>query len=186
MPSEGHVDAEEERLAKESAAEGSGRGRPRKASVQLEVPFHDIDSQRVVWHGHYFKYLEIARSALLRECGLDRPDLAYEGHTLVVVESSCRHSHPLRYRDRFRVDAWFKEIDSRIVVAYEIHNLDAGCRAARARTVLVTLDPEGKMLYRTPPWLLAPLRRMAPQEAASERPLAGEGSGGALPPEPMR
>ena len=25
------------------------------------MPFHDVDALHVVWHGHYYKYLELAR-----------------------------------------------------------------------------------------------------------------------------
>ena len=35
------------------------------ATVELEIPFHDIDLMEIAWHGHYAKYLEIARGALL-------------------------------------------------------------------------------------------------------------------------
>jgi acyl-CoA thioester hydrolase len=31
------------------------------AEVEVVVPFFDVDSMDVVWHGHYVKYLEIAR-----------------------------------------------------------------------------------------------------------------------------
>jgi len=30
--------------------------------IRLEVPFHDVDALRIVWHGHYLKYLELART----------------------------------------------------------------------------------------------------------------------------
>ena len=35
------------------------------ADVIIEVPFHDVDTMNVVWHGHYLKYFEIARCKLL-------------------------------------------------------------------------------------------------------------------------
>ena len=35
------------------------------ADVMIEVPFHDVDTMNVVWHGHYLKYFEIARCKLL-------------------------------------------------------------------------------------------------------------------------
>ena len=34
------------------------------ASVEIQIPFHDIDIMGIAWHGHYAKYLEIARGAL--------------------------------------------------------------------------------------------------------------------------
>lgn len=40
-----------------------------QASVNLEIPFHDVDMMAVVWHGHYAKYFEIARCALLEKIG---------------------------------------------------------------------------------------------------------------------
>ena len=40
-----------------------------QASVELEVPFHDVDVMHVAWHGHYVKYFELARCALLRRFG---------------------------------------------------------------------------------------------------------------------
>ena len=41
-------------------------GRLRETSVELEVPLHDVDVLGIVWHGHYYKYLEAARTALLQ------------------------------------------------------------------------------------------------------------------------
>src|SRR6185437_9998187 len=37
--------------------------------TEVTVPFFDVDSIDVVWHGHYVKYLEIARCALLDRIG---------------------------------------------------------------------------------------------------------------------
>jgi len=35
--------------------------------VEITVPFHDADSMGVVWHGNYFRYLEVAREQLLKQ-----------------------------------------------------------------------------------------------------------------------
>lgn len=119
-------------------------------SVELEVPFHDVDALRVVWHGHYYKYFEIARTQLFRARGLDQDAFVALGLTVVVIDTQCRHASPLRYADRFRVDAWFRDIEHRMCVAYQIQNLTSGRRAARGRTVLVTIDSTGGMLLQTP------------------------------------
>ena len=73
---------------------------------------------------------------------------------LVVIESKLRHSAPLRFADKFRVDAWLKDIDYRVCVAYEVHNLTTERRALRAHTTLATLDPRGGLVVETPPELL--------------------------------
>lgn len=121
-----------------------------RVEVELEVPFHDVDGLHVVWHGHYYKYFEIARTALFRACKLDVPDMIELGYRMVVIESKCRHVFPLRYGDKFRVSAWFKEFEYRLHVAFEIWNLTADRRAAKGHTVLATLDAGGNLLLATP------------------------------------
>ena len=56
----------------------------------------------------------------------------------------------LRYGDKFRVTAWFRDIESRINISYEVRNLSTGRRAARARTALVLLDENGELCLETP------------------------------------
>ena len=125
-----------------------------QVSIELEVPFHDVDGLQVVWHGHYLKYFELARTALMRSRDLDVPDLTALGYRQLVVETQCRHTFPLRYGERFRVDAWFRDVDYRLCVAYELTNLVHDRRAARGHTTLVTTDAEGRLLLVTPQAIL--------------------------------
>jgi acyl-CoA thioester hydrolase len=134
------------------------RARLREVAVEHEVPFHDVDALRVVWHGHYFKYFELARTRLLRSVGLDGAELASGRYQFVVIDSRCRHGGPLRYGDRMRVSAWFGDLHRRIHIAYEIWNLTLDRRAARGHTMLATLDREGGLLLETPPEVLRKIR----------------------------
>jgi acyl-CoA thioester hydrolase len=126
------------------------RARRQETAVELEVPFFDVDALGVVWHGHFFKYLEVARTALLRRRGLDIGQGDAARYAFLVIDSRCRHLFPLRYADRIRVTAWFADVRHRIRIAYEITNLSHDRRAARAHTILATLNHEGRMLMETP------------------------------------
>jgi len=128
-----------------------------RIAIELEVPFHDVDALHVVWHGHYYKYFELARTALFRSRRLDVPDLIELGYRMVVIESKCRHTFPLRYGDRFRVSAWFKDVQVRFHVAFEIDNLTAARRAAKGHTTMATLDAAGNLLLATPERMTARL-----------------------------
>lgn len=119
-------------------------------SVEITVPFHDVDALHVVWHGHYYKYFELARTALMQAHGLDVPDLVATGHKMMVVESHCRYMRPLHYGERFTVSARFGEVDHRIVIHYEVRSVTHARRVARGRTALVTLSPAGELLLDTP------------------------------------
>jgi acyl-CoA thioester hydrolase len=124
--------------------------RPHATSIEHEVPFHDVDITRRVWHGHYYKYLELARTALFRAHGLEDESLIPKRFMLYVVETRCRYTFPLRYGDRMRVSAWFRDVERRLAIAYEITNLNEARRSARALTVLATVSPEGRLLMETP------------------------------------
>ncbi len=127
-----------------------------KVSVELTVPFHDVDPLHIVWHGNYLKYLEIARTELMRSRGLDIPQIVELGFRQVVIEVKCRYAHPLRYGERFRVDAWFNDIEHRLNIGFEIFNLSQeGQRALHGHCILVTTDAAGRMLLETPPALCA-------------------------------
>ena len=122
-------------------------------SIEFEVPFHDVDALQIVWHGHYLKYLEHARTALLRSVGLDVEPIVSAGFAMMVAEVRCRHTAPLRYGDRVRVSAWCASIDHRVRLRYEVRNLTTQRRAARASTDLVTTDLDGTIQYRTPEFI---------------------------------
>ena len=118
--------------------------------TEVEIPFHDIDVLHVAWHGHYCKYLELGRTALLRKCRLDAPDLHHLGFRFMVAETHVRHVSALRYADRCRISSWITEVENRIRIQYDLHNETQGCRAANGTTVLVTTTAEGALCYETP------------------------------------
>ncbi|HET6583571.1 MAG TPA: acyl-CoA thioesterase [Nannocystaceae bacterium] len=125
-----------------------------ETTVELTVPFHDVDPLGVVWHGHYYKYLEHARSAMLVPLGLDGEELLATGHKMFVVDTRCRYTGALHYRDHVRVVAWLKEWEHRFWISYEVANVTRECRSARAHTVLAVTDLEGRLLFDVPPVLL--------------------------------
>ncbi len=134
----------------EGAARPERTRRLRETCIEHEVPFHDVDLTNRVWHGHYYKYLELARTALFRACNLEDEELVPRRFSLYVIETRCRHVFPLRYSERMRVSAWFRDVEHRLAIGYEVTNLSQGRRAARAHTIIATVDREGRMLLETP------------------------------------
>ena len=124
--------------------------RPGEVSVELEVPFYDLDPLQIVWHGNYLKYMERARTELYRSCGLDMETLLGLGFRLYIVDVRCRYVSPLTYGDRFRVTAHFADVENRMLVAHDIYNLTLQRRAARGRSMVVTTTLEGELLLKTP------------------------------------
>ncbi|HHH28317.1 MAG TPA: acyl-CoA thioesterase, partial [Polyangiaceae bacterium] len=135
--------------------------------IEAQVPFHDVDSLQIVWHGHYYKYFEIARTALFLRHGIDGRDMLQLGYRFVVSHGECRHLSPMHYLDRYRVSAWFRgDAEHKVEVLYECWNVTTDKRAARARTTLVTTDPHGTLLLVTPDVIQKRIQRPSPTSEA--------------------
>lgn len=120
-------------------------------TVQIDIPFHDIDSLGVVWHGHYYKYFELARTALLRKYGFDIPQLHDMGYSMVVIDSQCRYIRPIRYGMQIKVHARIVELEYRIKINYRITCANRDQRLAKGTTIQATLDAEqGTLIMVTP------------------------------------
>ena len=125
------------------------------AEVRFQVPFHDVDAARIVWHGNYFRYFEYGRSELMRMHDLDVQQVVDLGYGMVVSESRCRHTSPARYGDFLTVRASFVDADFRIGVGYVVENETAGGISARGRTDLVVVDEQLALLRSIPSEILA-------------------------------
>jgi len=131
----------------------------KKSCVELKVPFHDVDRVNIVWHGHYFKYFELARTALMRMHDLDVDEIIALGFGLVVSESKCRHVSAARYGDDLKVSAFFVDLSHRIDVGYVIENAHSEKIIARGRTQMVCVTPELDFLTQIPDEILERITR---------------------------
>ena len=125
-----------------------------RAEIELTPAFHDCDAMAVVWHGHYFKYFEIARCALLQQFGYDYPQMLESGYLWPVVDARVKYVRPLRYNQPLKVSATLVEWENRMKIEYAIADAASGDVLTRAQTIQVAVDAaSGEMLYVCPPVL---------------------------------
>ena len=126
------------------------------AEVIVEIPFHDVDMMGVAWHGHYFKYFELARTQLFRQCHCDAEQVRALGLILPVIDCRCRYIAPLTYGMRVRVVATLVETKFRLKVEYLLTEVTSGKRLARGSTIqAVVRQSDGRLLLPVPPELTA-------------------------------
>lgn len=125
------------------------------ASVDLVVPFHDVDSMQIVWHGHYAKYLELARCELLDRLGYPYDAMKASGFKWPIIDLQVRYLQPAAYGQQITVRAELIEWEHRLVLDYEITDTQSGVRLTRATTsqVAVSVDT-GEMRLVSPQILL--------------------------------
>ena len=121
------------------------------AQVTCEVAFADVDLAQVVWHGHYLRYLENARWAVMKRIGFDLQDMIDSGYLWPIVDLRVKYVRAARFGDRLRVRAALVEWEQRLAINYLVTDLADGGRVARAQTVQVAVrPPENELLFVMP------------------------------------
>lgn len=128
------------------------------ASVEIQIPFHDIDIMGIAWHGHYAKYLEIARGALLESIHYNVTEMRDSGYAWPVIEMNIRYAGALTMHQRIRVQADLVEYENRLKINYRIFDCETDKRLTKAYTIQVALEiATMEMLFASPPILLEKL-----------------------------
>jgi acyl-CoA thioester hydrolase len=125
---------------------------PISETAEIEVAFHDVDLMAVVWHGHYFKYLETARWQLMNRLGYGLAAMRDSGYLWPIIETHVRHIRSAVYGDRIAVTASLVEWQCRLAINYLIIDAQSRARVARARTVQVAVfGTTGQLQFASPP-----------------------------------
>lgn len=116
-------------------------------TVEVRVRYAETDQMGVVYHANYLVFCEIGRTDFIRRLGKSYATLESEGVRLAVADVSARYHAPARYDDRLEVATTLAEVRSRTVAfEYVITNADSGQRLVSARTTLVSLDADNRMV----------------------------------------
>ena len=129
------------------------------AETETQVQFFDLDPMEVVWHGHYVKYLEIARGALLDSIGYNYPEMRDSGYLWPVVDLQIRYVAPARFGARLNLRAEIVEWENRLKIEYLISEASSGKRLTRASTTQVAVEiATGEMCFASPAVLFERLK----------------------------
>ncbi len=125
------------------------------ADVIIDVPFHDVDTMNVVWHGHYLKYFEIARCKLLDQFHYNYKQMLASGYAWPVIESHVRYVQGIEFEQKIRVRAILKEWENRLKIEYQIFDATTAKRLTKGYTSQVAVHIETReMCFQSPQVLL--------------------------------
>lgn len=95
---------------------------PKELSHEIEVrpAFFDVDPMNVVWHGHYVKFFELARSALMQKYDYDYMAMRESGFFWPIVDMRIKFVRPAALHQLLKVKATITEFESRLRVEYRI------------------------------------------------------------------
>lgn len=136
--------------------------------TEVTVPFFDVDSMDVVWHGHYVKYLEMARCALLDRLGHNYTQMKASGYVWPVIDIQLRYARAARFGQNLRVRADLVEWQNRLKIHYLISDAESGERMTRASTIQVAVNmADGVMQLASPQVFVDAVERHLPSVASS-------------------
>jgi len=105
----------------------------------FRVMYADTDQMGVMYHGSYVKYLEVARTELMRACGMAYAEMEKSGVMSPILDMHIKYIKPALYDEVLTVKTWISKIKgSRVVFDYEIYNGEK--LLTKAYTTLVFLD----------------------------------------------
>jgi len=133
-----------------------------RAEVELTVPFHDVDMLGIAWHGHYCKYLEIARCAMLDKIDYNYMVMKATGYVWPIVDLQLRFVRPAKFGQHIRVAAELVEWEYRMKIKYLIADAETGAALAKGHSIQAAVDAAtGEMSYASPAVFLQRLESKA-------------------------
>lgn len=131
--------------------------------IELTPAFHDLDPMAVVWHGHYLKYFELARCALLQRFDYDYAQMHDSGYLWPIVDLRSKYVRSARLNQKLKVHAQIVEWENRLKIEYRIRDAASGQVLTRAHTIQVAVEVKtGEMQFVSPPVLFERLGLAAP------------------------
>jgi len=110
------------------------------AEAEVQVQFFDLDPMQVVWHGHYVKYLEVARCALLDTIDYNYVQMKDSGYAWPVIDMHLRYIDSATFGQRLKLRAEIVEWENRLKIDYLITDAASGRRLLRGSTTQVAVD----------------------------------------------
>lgn len=128
-------------------------------TIELEIPFFDVDSMEITWHGNYVKYFELARCALLEKINYDYNAMKESGFGWPIVDMRVKYIKPSFFKQKIMIEASLVEYENRLKIEYLIKDKTTGDKLTKAYSIQVAVNWETKeMCFASPPILLEKLK----------------------------
>lgn len=122
-----------------------------QTNAEILVPFYDVDTMDIAWHGNYVKYFEVARCQLLDQVSSNYVQMREIGYGWPVVDIRLKYVKPAKFNQRINVYAKIVEWEMRLKIEYVITDIETQEVLTRGYSVQVAVDMKTMdMLFATP------------------------------------
>ena len=123
-----------------------------KNTTEIAIKFSEVDSLRVVWHGHYVRYFEDGREAFGKQYNLGYLNIYEHGLAIPLIDLQVNFKRVLEYGDNAIIETTFIDTPAaKLIFEYKIISAKHGYVACTGRSTQVFMTPLTKELYITVP-----------------------------------
>ena len=135
----------------------------REHHFPVHIYFDDTDFSGLVYHTNYLRYMEHARSDMLKCAGIDQRSAFVDGEGVYAVsELSIKYRRPARFDDALLVVSMIEQLGAATVVIHQRVMLGDET-LTDARVVAAFLSCEGRPKRQPKPWVAA-FESLLPEE----------------------
>ena len=134
------------------------------ASAEAAPQFYDLDPMNIVWHGHYPRFLELGRVAVMNKIGYGYEEMVESGYAWPIIDLRMRYARPMRFAVPVKITAGIVEWENTLRIVYAIQDAVSGERVMRASSSQVAVTTHtNEMLWVAPPVLHEKLAPFLPR-----------------------
>ncbi len=109
-------------------------------TTAIEIPFHDVDSMEITWHGNYLRYFEIARCKLLDKLDYNYRQMKASGYAWPIIDVRIKYVKASTFEQVINVTASLVEWENRMRIDYLITDANTGERLTKGHTTQAAVD----------------------------------------------
>ncbi|MDC0535786.1 acyl-CoA thioesterase [Francisellaceae bacterium] len=109
-------------------------------TIEIEIPFYDVDAMNIVWHGNYIKYFEVARCALLDKIGYDYFQMKDSGYGWPIIDVRAKYIRPCKFKQKIQITAHLTEYENRLKIEYVISDTETGQKHTTGYSIQVAVN----------------------------------------------
>lgn len=114
-------------------------------TVRVKVRFSEVDSIKMVWHGHYVKYIEDARESFCHRYGLDYMHIFNSGYLAPMFDMKMRYHHTATIDETLLVTITYRHArGAKLIFDYEIRRESDNVLILTAETTQLFVTHSGE------------------------------------------
>ena len=124
-------------------------------TIRIRVPFYDVDSIQMVWHGNFLKYLEQGRESFGSKYGLEYMYIYNNGYVAPIADMHLEYRNTAGMGDTLIVETTYKPcLGAKLMFDYNIIRESDGAVILEASTVQLFISKTGVFEVSTPDFLV--------------------------------